>query len=676
MKASHALILLIAITAVTAIKYEAEHAHVIGGAVQINDNKVFVKYSNTGDKIIFTINAVKNGPHTMLLNYNANSNTLMEVQVNGHQQEPLKLYHSSNNQKHVIELRVGINSLVLKMSMGEILNLDSITVQDAVPTAKRGATITYTEYEAEDAVTNGLIIGPERKFMTLPSEASGRRAVQLVDKSKYVEFTTKDISNAIVVRFSIPDTPDGKGNVARLSVLADSKFITDLTVTSKWSWVYGAYPFSKRPSDGSPHHFYDEARALFNTTLPKGTKIRLVPSSDIVYTIDVIDMYRVEPPYTQPTTGYVSIADYGADASGKSDSTKSFQSAIADAKSKGANVWIPKGTFSVKERFVLDQITIRGAGPWHSTVVASEPHGVGFFADWAPKGSSKVGLYDFAIIGDTNYRDDQQVDSGMGGAYSDSIIQNVWIEHTKCGLWLDGPFHDLHIVGITVRNVYADGVNFHKGVTNSVVEQSIFRNLGDDGLAMWSDQLVNQNNVFKFNTIQVPGFANGIAIYGGDSNQATDNYVADTVCEGGGLQASNRFGSTLLAGTTLLARSTLDRCGAPNRFNLEHNGAMWFWPSDGEMTNLVNVTDIELNDSSFAGITFWGGHVTKLYFENVNINKAPYAWEANSVSGQVYAINVVAKNIEKTGIHTCTSPDSFKIVDVKGNSGWNSTSCN
>jgi hypothetical protein len=33
----------------------------------------------------------------------------------------------------------------------------------------------------------------------------------------------------------------------------------------------------------------------------------------------------------------------------------------------------------------------------------------------------------------------------------------------------------------------ADGVNLHGSVSNSTVEQSFLRNLGDDGLASWSD---------------------------------------------------------------------------------------------------------------------------------------------------------------------------------------------
>ena len=67
-------------------------------------------------------------------------------------------------------------------------------------------------------------------------------------------------------------------------------------------------------------------------------------------------------------------------------------------------------------------------------------------------------------------------------------MQNVWVRHTKCGLWLDGPFADLHVVGVDVRNTNADGINLHGGVEWVTLEHSRFRNTGDDAIALWSDR--------------------------------------------------------------------------------------------------------------------------------------------------------------------------------------------
>lgn len=96
----------------------------------------------------------------------------------------------------------------------------------------------------------------------------------------------------------------------------------------------------------------------------------------------------------------------------------------------------------------------------------------------------------------------------------------------------------------------------------------------DDALAIWSEKQADVNNTFQFNTIQVPILANGIAFYGGTDNSATDNYVADSICDGGGLQVGTRYNSVPVAGTTTMARTTLVRCGAPSRFGPQDCGTL------------------------------------------------------------------------------------------------------
>jgi len=317
---------------------------------------------------------------------------------------------------------------------------------------------------------------------------------------------------------------------------------------------------------------------------------------------------------------------------------------------------------------------IRGAGPWYSVVTATVNHGVGFFGNAAPNPSTNVQLYDFAIYGDTNVRDDNAIDSGIGGALTNSLVQNLWIEHVKCGLWVDGPFSGLHVTGVIVRDTFADGLNLHMGVSNVVVEQSMFRNTGDDCLAMWSDTYPDVANVFKFNTLQVPVLANGAAIYGGQDNSATDNYVADTICEGGGLQVGNRFGSVPLSGTTTFARNTLDRCGAPNHDNTSHNGAMWIWSEQSPFTTPINTVDGVINDSSYAAFTFWGTQITSANFNNITINGGPYAGEVNSVTGTAYFTYVVATGLTAGGIWSCDA--GFQFNQGSGCSGWSDVHCN
>ena len=168
--------------------------------------------------------------------------------------------------------------------------------------AAAGASVPFVEYEAEDAATNGTAIGPDRTYTTLPSEASGRRAVTLTGSGQYVEFTLTAPANAMTVRYSIPDSADGSGADAPIEVDAGGT-TADLALTSRYSWFYGGYPFSNDPAAGNPHHFYDDARMMFDHTLAAGTTVRLaVPSSGAAasYTIDLADFEQVGDPIAAP----------------------------------------------------------------------------------------------------------------------------------------------------------------------------------------------------------------------------------------------------------------------------------------------------------------------------------------------------------------------------------------
>src|SRR5260370_33104622 len=119
------------------------------------------------------------------------------------------------------------------------------------------------------------------------------------------------------------------------------------------------------------------------------------------------------------------------------------------------------------------------------------------------------------MFGEVTGRDDSAQVNGIGGAIGGySTIQNIWIEHTKVGMWFDGPFSDLTITGVRIRNTTADGINLHKGIRNVTVQQSSIRNTGDDVLAMWSYELPYEGNVFQLNTVQLAILANNLVIYG------------------------------------------------------------------------------------------------------------------------------------------------------------------
>src|SRR5258706_13758256 len=165
----------------------------------------------------------------------------------------------------------------------------------------RGATLPYVEMEAEDGDTNGTLIGPDSTYTHLPSEASGRKAVQLTQPGQYVEFTLTKPANSIVVRYSIPDSSDGKGQTALLNLYIDGQQQAELTLTSVYGWFYGSYPFNNSPFDVFAHHFFDETHRLL-PEMPAGTKVRLQKDSGDTaptYTIDLADFEEVAPSSVQ-----------------------------------------------------------------------------------------------------------------------------------------------------------------------------------------------------------------------------------------------------------------------------------------------------------------------------------------------------------------------------------------
>ncbi len=266
-------------------------------------------------------------------------------------------------------------------------------------------------------------------------------------------------------------------------------------------------------------------------------------------------------------------------------------------------------------------------------------------------------LSDFAIFGEVKERNDADQLNAIGGALSDSTVDNVWLQHTKVGVWVDGPLNNLRVSRSRILDQTADGLNFHDGVTNSSVVDTYVRSTGDDGLAMWADNHSNANNTFTRNTVKVPVLANNIAIYGGSDIAVTDNLVTDTVTQGGGIQIANRFNAVPLAGTTTVAGNELVRAGSLDLFSHIGNGALWFWAGDAPLTGTVKVRDNLIQDSSYAAVQFFGQPVTGVTFDRNIIDRAgTFALQLNT-SGSATFRKTVAADWAPAGCTTVT-PDS------------------
>jgi hypothetical protein len=551
----------------------------------------------------------------------------------------------------------------------------------ATATGGSGASLPYSEVQAESSATSGTVIGPSYTQGQLADEASGRKAVTLQGNGsgQYVTFTTPVATNSIDFRYSIPDSSGGSVYTAPLSLYINGTKQADFTLTNAYSWYYGSYPFTNTPGSGQ-HHFYDEVHRLLSTTYPAGTTFKLqVDSGDSAssYTVDFADFEQVGAALTQPA-GSVSVVSEGADASGVADSTNAFNAAITAAGS-GGTVWIPPGTYNIPGHIMVNNVTVAGAGMWYSTVTGTAP---GFYGNSAPNPSTNVHLQNFAISGNVQERDDSAQVNGIGGALSDSTVSNIWIEHMKVGAWMDGPMDKLTFSGMRIRDTTADGINFHGGVTNSTVTNSDIRNTGDDGIATWADSGIgaDANDTISHTTVQLQMLANGIAIYGGHDNTVSGNLVVDTgINQGGGIQVGQRFSSTPV-GTTTISNNTMIRDGDldPNwQFGV---GALWFDGSQGTVNGPINVSNALIEQSPFEAIQWVEGEVNGVNLSNVTINGTGTFALQEQDPGTASATNVVATNVAQANAGNAPSysceGSGFTITDGGGNSGISPTQCN
>jgi hypothetical protein len=437
--------------------------------------------------------------------------------------------------------------------------------------AIRGAVVPWTTYEAENMTnSNGTVIGPQYQANLVGSESSGRRCVRLDATGQYVQFIVQEAANAVVVRYSVPDTSDGVGADYTLSLFRNGTFVQKLPLSSRYSWLYGAYPFNNNPSSGIPRNFYDEVR-LIGLTFNAGDTLGLEKDADdtaAYYIIDLVDLENVAAPLNAPSDS-LSVTNYGAVADGGTDCTTALRNCIAAAQVQGKAVWIPAGTYLITGTVNLPSGTkLQGAGMWYTTLIGSAS-----LYNTTPSrrlnlngAGTGIHLSDFAIFGFLNYRNDTEPNDGLGGSYGNgSTISRVWVEHTKTAAWILNS-QGLVVDSCRFRNTLADGINVNRGMRSTIVTNCTARGTGDDGFAIWpspgSQAYAPGLNVITHCTAQTPFLANGGAIYGGQSNRIEDCLFQDIVYDCG-ILISTTFpvGSNAFSGTTVAQRCDLLRCG-------------------------------------------------------------------------------------------------------------------
>lgn len=455
-----------------------------------------------------------------------------------------------------------------------------------------GATVPFTEYEAEAGTLNGgatvisLTTPPTTEYSSPELEASGHAFVQLNDTGQSVSWknATRTSFSAVDIRFSIPDAPGGGGMTATLDLFIDGVFKQAINLSSGQTWLYeNAQTYNQNdesPADGHPRLFFDEARILLDgavlnpgsvLTLRKGPK-----NTAAFYDIDVIDL-EAPSPMAQPDNS-LSITTFGAAANDKGvDSTVAIQKCFDAAAARGRPVWIPPGTFYLNTTANLSAkgITIQGAGLWFSTIYRNIP-----VPNKTPLGAilalTSCTVKDISL--DANAKTRASSDGDGGGidmAGSDWLIDGVCVEHTSSGLWAAGD--NGTVQNCRMLSTWGDGINLNNVSnntttgTNLTARNNFIRGTGDDALAInsvdyndYGGKIIRytpmSNITLVNNTSVAPWGGKGLAIYGGSNQVVKDNLMCDTARYVGlGVGKFGVNGSDLLSAT--VTGNMVLRCG-------------------------------------------------------------------------------------------------------------------
>lgn len=438
-----------------------------------------------------------------------------------------------------------------------------VNIKTAVPNASQyGAKLGYTTYEAEQSeLKNGVVknASSSEAERATAREASGQAYVDLPTNAS-VSFIAQADANAVTIRYTVPDGESGK-----VEVKVNNTVIGTLDLSSKSNWQY-LDNYTYHPNDDIKVHDtpaadrlarfqFDEVSQLFKeANIKVGDKVTITNIDSTPVGIDLVDLEKAPDAIRQPENS-VSITDFGAVANDGSDDYQAFIAAIESAKASKKSVYIPEGQFDFSRPislYVPDGIKITGAGQWHTKLhflnteaakyddkgYASGGGGITF-----EPGSKDIDLGNLSMDSNLNSRHDEKANyKGISGTLgTGSSIHDIKIEHFEAGVWIgdyskNKPLNytdGLTISNATIRNNFADGVNFAQGTSNSTVINSNIRGNGDDGLATWSSHHENtnahvaENNHFLNNTVELGWRAAGIGIFGGKGHEVANNLIKD-----------------------------------------------------------------------------------------------------------------------------------------------------
>lgn len=535
----------------------------------------------------------------------------------------------------------------------------------------QGAITPFTTYEAESGILEGGAI--ILSMTTLPGaptvqlESSGRKCVELKSTGASISWKTTDTVNAIVVRVSIPDAPEGGGIDASLDLYVDGIFRQTLKITSKYSWVYGVNNFKNNdPSIGTPKRFYDSYRTFISGEVVASESTITLKKNESnnasYYHIDLIQLEYVGPALPQPDNT-LSVLSYGAISNDDADDSQAFKSCIADCQQQGKGMWIPAGIFHTSGIISAKGISIYGAGMWYSTNYRI----IGARHKWDLTNCTIQDIY----IENPEVAREMAFghDYGMTVQGADGwMIQRVWVHRGGACFWCSGT--DGIIKDCRATESWADGINLNNG-PNINPEKRGFRlscqnnyilGATDDGIAINSqnggDTTWNMVDTKVINNTSIAViWANGIRIAGGRNSMVKNNYITDPT-DSNGIRIG-KFGANGNPCESVLVADNLILRGCGIRSTYGHAGIT---VADGANATL---NDNIINDSPGIGIEVQSSTAT--YSGNI-VNRPTlngFLIQAGAMGAGTFTNNVVNELNAGQLAFTDKSFDNFTIVSFQ-----------
>lgn len=484
----------------------------------------------------------------------------------------------------------------------------------------------YLRYEAEagKCVPEGgvFILASPYSQDQLASEASGLQALSLGSRGDGVGWTLDADANALTVRFSLPDSPDGSGTRQDIGIYDGDTRVATLTLDSYWAWQYTPkanvsekYPDNTPASSKFARMRFDEASILLPVTIAKGHTLRLVKDSDSADSL-AIDFIEAEMAAPALTFDEIEAADK-VEYTGNGSNLAGFIAAR-----KGKTIFIPAGVYNVPEMIVIggDGTRIVGAGMWHTTLnfTASSDKKSTYYDRGIKCNSDNCGLSGVSLVTVNNKRyfennPSKQVGKGLMGSWGrNAVVENVRIDHFECGAWIadyDGnASRNLRVTHCRFRNNYADGINLCSGTEGAVVSHCSFRNNGDDDQALWSTGQWSRDNEYAYNTAENNWRASSLGFFGGEGNRAHHIAIFDAMECGARINGTFQgtgFGAEESSFEEIsIYRSGCSKAttGVQGDFWGNPNPALWIMGGYFYEVKNVSLSHIDIYDSRFEGV--------------------------------------------------------------------------